>query len=182
MAENASEGPAPAPAKGGGVVGLLVNGLGIFVLCTAAVVAGGFVRDLLHPPQRFKMEKGQLVLAAGDEHAEAGKTAPAPALYFAFDPPFVVNFDDAEQVRFLQLQVQVMARDPAVIEAVQKHDPMIRNSLLLLLNGRDYQALMTRAGKEALRAECLKTVQELLKRETGKAGVEDLYFTSFVVQ
>lgn len=181
MADNASDAPAPPAAKSG-LVGLLVNGLGIFVLCTAAVVAGDFVNHLLHPPQRLKMEKGQLVLAEGDAHGEPGKTAALPALYFAFDPPFVVNFDDAEQVRFLQLQVQVMARDPAVIEAVQRHDPMIRNSLLLLLNGREYQALMTRAGKEALRAECLKTVQELLRRETGKAGVEDLYFTSFVVQ
>lgn len=181
MAENASDTPAPVPAKSG-MVGLLVNGLGIFVLCTAAVVAGGFLRELLQPPQRLKMEKGQLVLAAGETHGESGKTASLPALYFAFDPPFVVNFDDAEQVRFLQLQVQVMARDAAVIEAVQRHDPMIRNSLLLLLNGRDYPSLMTRAGKEALRAECLKTVQELLRRETGKAGVEDLYFTSFVVQ
>lgn len=181
MADTPTETPAPAPAKGG-LVGLLVNGLGIFVLCTGAVVAGGFLSDLLHPPQRLKMEKGQLVLATSDAHGEPGKAAVLPALYFAFDPPFVVNFDDAEQVRFLQLQVQVMARDATVIEAVQRHDPMIRNSLLLLLNGRDYQALMTRAGKEALRAECLKTVQELLRRETGKAGVEDLYFTSFVVQ
>ena len=38
------------------------------------------------------------------------------------------------------------------------------------------------AGKEALRLECLKETQRILKKETGSPMVEDLFFTSFVVQ
>jgi flagellar FliL protein len=173
---------AEAPKKsGGGIVGLLINGIGIFALCTGAVVVGGMVNAKLHPPQRLKMEKGQLMLADPGE-VETHAAPPKPALYYAFDPPFVVNFDDAEAVRFLQLQVQVMGRDQPVLDAVKLNDPMIRNALLLLLNGRDYKQLMTREGKEALRLECLKTVQDILEKETGRAGIEDLFFTSFVVQ
>jgi flagellar FliL protein len=59
---------------------------------------------------------------------------------------------------------------------------VIRNNLLMLMNGRDYKSLMNREGKEALRLECLKEVQRILTKETGSAGIEDLYFTSFVVQ
>lgn len=182
MADPAPEAGAEAPKKsGGGIVGMLINGVGIFVLCTGAVIVGGMVENKLHPPQRFKVEKGQLTLVEGDAHgAEAGPAK--PAIYYAFDPAFIVNFDDTESVRFLQLQMQVMARDQAVLDKVKLNDPMIRNSLLLLLNGRDYKQLMSREGKEALRQECLKVVQEILAKETGAPGIEDLYFTSFVVQ
>jgi flagellar FliL protein len=85
-------------------------------------------------------------------------------------------------VRFLQIGMDIMARDPAVIDAVQKHSPMIRNNLLLLISNRDYQKLMTREGKEELRGEALAEVKKIMTQETGKAGVEDLLFTSFVVQ
>jgi flagellar FliL protein len=41
---------------------------------------------------------------------------------------------------------------------------------------------MNRDGKEQLRQECLKEIQRILTKETGKPGVEDVLFTSFVVQ
>jgi flagellar FliL protein len=181
-AEKAADKPAGAK-KGGGIVGLVINGVGIFVLTLGAVIAGGFVNDMLHPRQEFAVDKdGKLTLkepAAG--HAER-KEAQKPALYFAFDPPLIVNFDDQEAVRFLQLQIEVLARDQAVLDAVKLHSPVIRNNLLMLMNGRDYRALMNREGKEALRKECLAEVQRIMKKETGAPGVEDLFFTSFVVQ
>jgi len=102
----------------------------------------------------------------------------------------ILLIDDSDVFR---LQIRQILREAIPDAEIDSWDPVAygkpgpsfdwrRYDLLLLLNGREYQALMTRAGKEALRAECLKTVQELLRRETGKAGVEDLYFTSFVVQ
>lgn len=62
------------------------------------------------------------------------------------DPPLVVNFEDASAVRFLQISVDVMAREPASIEAVRKHSPLIRSNLLLVISNREYQKLMTREG------------------------------------
>lgn len=169
--------------RGGGIVGMLVNGLGIFVLTLGAVVVGGIVNEKLHPRQEFALgPDGRLTLkappAAEAEEARARK----PALYYAFDPPFIVNFDDSQAVRFLQLQMQALARDQAVIDAVKLHEPVIRNNLLMLMNGRDYKSLMDRDGKEKLRQECLKEIQRILTQETGKPGVEDVLFTSFVVQ
>jgi flagellar FliL protein len=185
MAE-AAEKPADKPAdkKGGGAVGLIVNGLGIFVLSLGAVVAGGFVNEKLHPRQELAVDKdGKLTIKEGGEAAHGeGEHGQKPAMYFAFDPPLIVNFDDQEAVRFLQLQIEVLARDEKVVEAVKLHSPVIRNNLLMLMNGRDYRSLMNREGKEALRKECLAEVQRILKKETGAPGVEDLFFTSFVVQ
>jgi flagellar FliL protein len=181
-AEKAVEKP-KAEKSGGGIVGLLVNGVGIFALSLGAVVAGGFVNEKLHPPQEFAVgADGKLTLKAPEKAAADAEHEQKPAVYFAFDPPLIVNFDDSQAVRFLQLQIEVLVRDPKVVEAVKLHSPVIRNNLLMLMNGRDYKSLMNREGKEALRQECLKEVQRILTKETGKPGIEDLYFTSFVVQ
>lgn len=181
-AEKPAEG-AKEKKSGGGIVGMAVNGLGIFVLSLGAVVAGGFVNEKLHPRQELTIDaEGKLAIkepAAAPEEA-AGKAG--PAMYYAFDPPFIVNFDDDQAVRFLQLQMQAMAREQAVLDAMKLHEPLIRNNLLMLMNGRDYKSLMDRDGKEQLRQECLKEIQRILTKETGKPGVEDVLFTSFVVQ
>lgn len=193
MAEPTAEQPPEKPKQsGGGIVGLAVNGVGVFVLALAAVIIGGFVNAKLHPTQELIQgpgPDGKLMLKPPPEEKkdEKGehedKSGPAkPAMYFAFDPPLIVNFDDSQAVRFLQLQIEVLTRDEKYVEAVKLHQPVIRNNLLMLMNGRDYKTLMTRDGKEALRIECLKEVQRILKKETGNNGVEDLYFTSFVVQ
>lgn len=85
-------------------------------------------------------------------------------------------------MRFLQVTVEVMGREEETIKAVQTHMPVIRNNLLNIFSSRSFADLTNREGKEALRKECLTEVQRILKENTGKPGVEDLYFTSFVVQ
>ena len=98
------------------------------------------------------------------------------------EPALVVSFEDRDAVRFLQVTVEVMAREEAAIEAVQTHTPVIRNNLLMMMGGKTLTDLTNRDGKEALRQEVLKEVQRILEANTGEPGVEDLYFTSFVVQ
>jgi flagellar protein FliL len=187
MADAAEKPPEKPKAPPSAIVGKIANAAGVFVAVLVAVLIGGFVNAKLHPtPEYILGADGKLTLKpepkpAADEHKAEGSSG-KPAQYFSFDPPLVVNFDDTQAVRFLQLQIDVMARDEKVIEAVKANSPAIRNNLLMLMNNRDYKTLMTREGKEALRAECLKEVQKILKKETGSPGVEDLYFSSFVVQ
>lgn len=102
--------------------------------------------------------------------------------YYAFDPPFVVNFQAQDTLRFLQVKVEVMARDPKVIEAVERHMPVIRNNLIVLFSAQDFTTISTRVGKERLRAQTLAEIQKVLKENTGQPGVESVYFTSFVMQ
>ena len=64
------------------------------------------------------------------KHQAAKQEPPAPALYVALDPPFVVNFEADQQVRFLQVTAQLMTRDPATIELLKTNDPVVRNDLL----------------------------------------------------
>lgn len=180
---DAGETPSAAPPKkSGGFMGKLVNGLGIFVLSLAAVVAGGYVNATLHPLPDYKLgADGKITPVAAPGATAATAEASKPALYSALDPPFVVNFEDGDAVRFLQVSMQVMAREQKVIDSVQKNMPLIRNNLLLLMSNRDYKVLMTREGKEALRKEALAAINAVQKKE-GDQPVDDLLFTSFVVQ
>jgi flagellar FliL protein len=101
----------------------------------------------------------------------------------ALDPPFVVNFEGDQMVRFLQITVQVMTRAPATVELLKANDPVVRNDLLLLLSNQKYDVVATRAGKEKLRADALTTIRHVIDTAGGKgAGVEQVYFTSFVMQ
>jgi flagellar FliL protein len=120
----------------------------------------------------------------GKAKTEAKEEKPkGPAIYVEFDPPFVVNFEARGMTRFLQVTIQVMTRDPITAELVKQHDPVIRNDLLLLFSNQTYDTISTREGKEKLRAEALQVVATALDSEgaSGKS-VEQLYFTSFVMQ
>ncbi len=129
---------------------------------------------------------GALSGSASEEEQEApretkGKT-PKQANYMALEPPFVVNFEDEKAVRFLQISVEVMSRDAGALEDINLHMPAIRNELVILFSSQEAGAVGTREGKLRLREQTLAEINKILKRETGKAGIEAVYFTSFVMQ
>jgi flagellar FliL protein len=184
MADAADDAPPPPPKKSGGLAGTLMNGIGIFVLTLGAVVAGGSINAKLHPLPDMQLDKdGKIkpILATGSGgHGEEGGPGNA-AVYYAIDPPLVVNFEDGSVVRFLQITMQIMAHDQKAIDSVQKNIPLIRNNLLLLMSNRNYQSLMSREGKEKLRQEALAEIRAVQKKEGGP-DVDEVLFTSFVVQ
>jgi flagellar protein FliL len=119
----------------------------------------------------------------GKKHAAAKQEPLAPPQYVALDPPFVVNFEADQQVRFLQVTAQLMSRDAATIELLKTNDPVVRNDLLLLFGGQKYSVVSTREGKEALRTQTLAAVRKIVAAAGGKPEkVEAVYFTSFVMQ
>lgn len=128
-------------------------------------------------------------LSAGSHKTQSAAAAPKPVapegppLFLALDPPFVVNFDSEQAVRFLQIAVQLESRDPATIEMLKTNDPVVRNDLLLLFGNQKYAQLATREGKEALRNQALADVRKVLEAAGGHADrLEAVYFTSFVMQ
>ena len=168
---------AVTPAKKSGtmkwiLIGMLVlsllGGATFGVLYFSGVIGGSAAEAVAEPS------------TAGDKNAKNAKKG--PQIYLPMDPAFVVNFDAAASVRFMQVTLQVAARDPAIIESVKEHTPAIRNGLVMLYSSQDPVALNTRAGKEALLQESLDEINRVLKQQTGSAGVENVYFTSFVMQ
>jgi len=109
---------------------------------------------------------------------------PAPALYFALEPAFVVNLDSTgfDAPRYLQVEVQLMTRDPRVHDALAQHAPALRSRLLMLFDQQQFEDISSREGKQSLQTKALDEVRHLIQAETGSDAIEALLFTSFVTQ
>lgn len=152
------------PKSGGKKKLILIAGIGGLVL---ALGAGG----------AFFLLKGK-----DEEHAEeAAAPAVAETHYLPIDK-LIVNFGQGSPVRFLQVNIQLMAHDGEAIKAVETHMPAIRNDILLLLGARTYQEVNTPAGKEALRTAILETVQKVLDTHAHGKRIDAVYYTEFVMQ
>ncbi len=164
------------PAAGGGAKKMIILGIGALALVGAAV--GG---TLALTGGKSGGGAEHATTAEGEGHGEEGAPI-AASVYIDLAPEFVVNFRDKNnRSKFLKAELSVSTKDPAVEEEVKRHMPAIRNSLILLLSRQIYDDLMPNEGKEALRAEALAAVQGVLQAQTGKPGVDDLYFGTFVM-
>jgi flagellar FliL protein len=171
---------AAATKSSSGLIKAIGIGAGLFLMMLITQLAGPILGcKLLHsmtpncPAPEVKVGKD------GKPKEEPVK---APPQYLAFDPPLVASIDDRGTIRFLQVTVEVMARDEKIIADAKTHMPVLRNNLLMMLGGQTITSLTNREEKEKLRKQALTEVQKIMKANTGATGVEDLYFTSFVVQ
>lgn len=119
----------------------------------------------------------------GQKEKHESNESKGPPIYVPMEPPFVVNFDPSQSVRFLQVTVQLMTRDSDTSKLLKDNDPLVRNDLLMLFGNQSSTALATKDGKEALRKQALDTVRAVVKNVGGKPDlVEAVYFTTFVMQ
>jgi flagellar FliL protein len=185
-ADKDGEDKAAAPKGNGQMKLVIVGAVALFVALVGAQVATPLINRALEggshaeaPADEGQAEEGEEV-AADEEHAEEAHIE--PAIYTPLDPPFVVSFDEPDGTRYLQLTLQAMARQEASIGAIKQHAPAIRNSFLFLLSGYKLEELSSPEGKENLRTAMLGAAKEILAKNTGEEQIEDLYFTSLVIQ
>lgn len=183
-----AEAPA-APPKKGGVLKLVIA-----VLLAAGAAGGGAVFYM----NKMAAAKPPVAAAEGDEEASAGEHGEAKADehgggehgdakgaassdFFPLAPQFVVNLNDPEAMRFLQIELQVIAKKTAAMDAVKLNDPLVRNRLMLLFSSQTYHDLLTREGKEKLQGEALDEINKVLD-EHKKPHINGVVFTNFVMQ
>lgn len=176
------EQPVKAPSnKKNGVIKWVLIGLGIVMLVGVSVATSMyFMNSMLH---------GKDAAQNGAQHTESkakeekGNPKQAKvAIYYKIDPPFVVNFQGQSGSRFLQVTMELMTYEQEVATAIEQHMPLIRNNIVFLLGSVNYEQIVTVEGKQKLRADTLSEIQKILKDKIGKSGVEEVYFTSIVMQ
>ncbi|HZP12025.1 MAG TPA: flagellar basal body-associated FliL family protein [Nevskiaceae bacterium] len=161
---------APAKKKRGKLVPMI---LGVVLLAGAGGGAWWFMnRSSSHE-----------AAAAGEEGKPAeGAAAKTDTIFVPLESAFIVNLEDEDAMRFMQIEAQVVVRDAKSVDLVKNNMPIVRNRLMLLFSGQHYRDLNTRAAKEKLQADALAEVQKALTEATGKPQVEALYITSMVIQ
>lgn len=147
---------------------VLVAGLSIFVTWF-------LLKDRLAQPDEpgineIPMEDPQMTEMQGE------------AIYHAMQPAFIVNYSNGGRSRFLQVELSVLTRDPAAIEVLILHNPLIRNNLLDVFAEQNIDELGTAAGKQKLIDDLTSAIQDVLVIEMGRPGIETVLFRSFVMQ
>lgn len=113
----------------------------------------------------------------------AGGSAPAGP-YLALEPAIVVNLQSAGRVRFMQVKVQAMSRDPKVLAALKDHTGPVRHTLITLLSAQSVDGMHDVQVREQVRQQALEDLRTVLETHAGlkRDSLEAVYFTDFVIQ
>ena len=173
-----------AGGKKSSLLGLLMNtGIGLLLVAVNLGATFFLVNMMLEKQSEHLVTTLNVQSAAVGEGGAMGGADPAkPPLFISLDPPFVVNFGNIDQGRFLQTEIEVMTRDDMVGESIDNLKPMIRNAILLLLAHQNLETVGSRDAMGALQQQVQDEINEILQANGGGGGVEKVYFTSFVTQ
>ncbi|MGL4541768.1 MAG: flagellar basal body-associated FliL family protein [Polymorphobacter sp.] len=113
--------------------------------------------------------------------AEPSPAAPVKLDYVELDNAFTSNLVDTG--RYLQVRIAVSTRGgPGVVAAITEHRLAIVSAILAVLGEAGEADVADRAAKDRLRASVRTAINDVLRRKAGTAGIDEVYFTSLVVQ
>ncbi|OEC61460.1 MULTISPECIES: flagellar basal body-associated protein FliL [Pseudomonadaceae] len=121
--------------------------------------------------------------ALASESKEEPKEGEAPkVLYLDLVPALVGNYGAGPKLKYFKADISLRVTGDDAKKSVEYHEPLIRNQLVMLFAQQTDESLSSVEGKETLRQEALKQVQQALNQEEGKPLVEDLLFNNLIVQ
>ena len=147
------------------------------------------------PPKKSKKKLfiivGAVVLLAGGGGAAwfmtQAKHEPAEAQLEPAKPPvfmpletFTVNLQGGE--RYLQIDITLQVTDPAQIEEIKLQMPRVRSRLLALLSSKNAEDLASTESKNTLAREIMDQVNQPFTPKGKPQKIDDVLFTSFVIQ
>lgn len=177
----------PQPKKKGGKLKWVVIGVAaVGVLGGGGVAAGVYVgRGHKGPVEDPNLPKLVERKDAGESATPWNGPGPDPrryqASYYTFEQNFTSNLKNSDS--FVQVGLGVSTfYDKKVLDRLKDDEMPIRSAVLLTLAEADQDAVGTAAGKQALQAQLKKAINGVLTAREGFGGVDDVYFTSFVIQ
>ena len=167
-----------APAAGGeskpSIVGKLM--LPLFAVLNLAVVGGGayltfqstigFKPPTLGEPAALDQLK---------KEREAGAAQPESVMYTM--PVFTVNLAGQPR-RLIRVEMTFEMLDKVGFEEIVRNSPMARDTIVRILNGKQFDQVETIQGKLALKDQISVALNNTLKNGV----VKDIYFNEFIVQ
>lgn len=182
---------AAAPAAKSGLKKILIATAGALLLVSISVGATLFVAGAFSKPAADDEDEAPAVEKKADKKdkkkksakdTKKGKEAAKPVAYLPLDPPFVINVVNQGNLRYVQVGLEAATREPGGAEDIKKHMPAIRNNMLMMLGGQNFEQAGSREMHEGIRAAALTEVQKVMQEQTGKPVVDAVYITSFVMQ
>jgi flagellar FliL protein len=199
--------PAAAPAaetkKRSKLKLVLLAGAAALLLAGGGLGAGLYASHALSPagpaedPHRPKLvERGK----GGDAADGEGEKDPEPKIgtisvasdsvsvdprrfevtYVPLEQPFTANLANGG---IIQVGLSFATYyDHRVVENVRRQTVPIRSAALMVLSEQDPEILATAGGKQALQRQLTAAVNKVLREKEGFGGIDNVYFTSLVIQ
>lgn len=124
-----------------------------------------------------------LAMAESKEKGEGEGEKAAPAVtYFSLVPALIGNYGSGARMKYYKADISLRVSGDAALDGVKRHEPLLRNQLVMLFSQQSDESLGSIEAKERLRLEALKQVQNALREEEGAPLVDDLLFNNLIVQ
>lgn len=118
-------------------------------------------------------------LLASASKEEGDPNAPAVS-YVELAPSFVANYQ-AAKIRYLKADVTLKVMNAGTADAVLRHQPLIRNNLVMLFSRQTEESLASPEGRQHLKEEALQEVVKALESEKEPVDISEVLFTTFIL-
>lgn len=191
---------AEAPKKGKmkGILMMLVMaivfvgaGVGAGLYAAGAGLVGSHAKGVEEDPNAPKLvpKEGVEESSHSEPHALPASIEPEKspdpskykASYFTFEQPFTANLRDSDGFTQIGLGASTFY-DQKVLDNLKENEMPIRSAILMAMAQQDSFTISTPEGKLKLQKELKDAINAVLKQRTGFAGIDNVYFTSMVVQ
>ena len=85
-------------------------------------------------------------------------------------------------MRYMQVDVEVMATEQDTLDRIENRMPMVRNRLLMLFGSQTYDVLSRAEGKAEVQEKARAEVAAAIDLPLERSGIDAVLFTSLVVQ
>ena len=160
---------------------LIIIGVGVVVLLGSGGAGVYFLKpDLLPESIRPKSKDGAHggTAAEGEKGKTAKKEEHAHEIAADLDV-FVVNLAGSGQSRYLRTMLSLGVKDEHMKEKIKELSGKIRHSVIMYLTERKVEELADPAGKNKVRAELQKQINQVIGDEK---LVTNVYFKEFLIQ
>jgi flagellar protein FliL len=178
-----------SPKKKGGIKKIAIIAVGGLLLLGGGAAAGIYASGIGLGGHKGPVEdpnQPKLVLKDGKQEAPPAPGTPVDpskykATYYNIEQNFTSNLRDSDG--FMQVSLGISTfYDSRVIDALKDNEIPVRSAILMTLADQDAFVITTPEGKKALQKQLTDAVNAVLKSKTGYGGVDNVYFTSFIIQ
>jgi flagellar protein FliL len=114
--------------------------------------------------------------------ASPPKHESAKAPVFVTLEQFTVNLQPENAEQFLQIAFTVQVSDQAQVDLIKLYMPLVRSRLLLLLSSKKPSEISTPDGKKKLADDIIAQLKLPFTPQAQPQEIDDVFFTSFVIQ
>lgn len=122
-----------------------------------------------------------LMLGSKSGHSETKKEPVKPPVFIVLDV-FTSNLQPEAGEQFLQVNMTLQVADLSDLETIKTYMPLTRSRILLLLSSKKASDILSAEGKMKLATEVAHAVNQPFSKGLPATKVDNVLFTSFVVQ